>query len=895
MRQNRAIDAEPVAGYRLIAPMGRGVHGETWKCLAADGSSKVIKFVGGATLSGTPIHIPDECPTLQHLKGIDHPFLLRLFGVEVEHDELAIIMEPADKSLADILDAKRRAGEPGIPREELVEYLCEASETLDWLNDKRGLAHLNVKPSNILSVFNHAKVADAGLVSDLSGVFKESAAPTGEPLVGISPPYAAPEIFTGRFTRSSDQYSLAITYQELLTGTLPFDGKTAWQLAMQHAMSPPNLEALPARDRPIVAKALSKDPESRYPSCLMFMMALVTGQAEPRQIPEEKLTAARIIRCLYGGGLFQGDIVVSPSGAADMAETPAMSWEEFTRLTEVDPQSQAQAIAAATTPEWLKALAPAEAAADEGLPPGYTFIKELSRSPLGDLWKVQAPDGESRMVKILLFHSHDRTAESRAVANLKNLSHPALVKLDFVKLEQARLLIGMEMIDDTVRKQFEMFRAEGAPGIPRKELLDYLWEAAKALDELYEKMAIAHLAINPTNLMLTGRGLLLADFGLWHLLGNSLVPAAQCNYRYAAPELAGHRPSRASDQFSLAIIYQEMLTGVRPFRDRTPRPGSGPAVRGRRSDAPALSRPDLEPLPAPDREVIARALDLLPKRRFESCTELIRALEACTVETRNAKRTEVLGGVKLPVDPSAPHPRAAIHELFEATVGQRRIQEIKAIRSLVRPGEALVHRCGAFFAGAMTKSKLKGFGRDLNLKVVRAEENIVVYHKVLGGSLLSFSRKPTLEIQVRIVKPRVEGTRLMEVEMTFRPLHCPPDKAAWILNEAAPALVERLRMYLVANPEYRNQERLPYELPLVIAPALADGSPGEPIQAVGKDITEDGMGFYARHSFAVGNYLVVHLNVASHPTPVLVPGQVLRSQDCGHGWYEIGVRLITDF
>src|SRR5262249_53063175 len=183
-------------------------------------------------------------------------------------------------------------------------------------------------------------------------------------------------------------------------------------------------------------------------------------------------------------------------------------WEEFTRLTEVDPQNQAQAIAAATTPEWLKALKPAEAAAEEGLPPGYTFIKELSRSPLGDLWKVQAPDGDSRMVKILLFHSQDRSAESRAVANLKNLSHPALVKLDFVKLEQARLLIGMEMIDDTVRKQFEMFRAEGAPGIPRKELLDYLWEAAKALDELYEKMAIAHLALNPTNLMLTGRGLL---------------------------------------------------------------------------------------------------------------------------------------------------------------------------------------------------------------------------------------------------------------------------------------------------------------------------------------------------------------------------------------------------
>jgi hypothetical protein len=396
--------------------------------------------------------------------------------------------------------------------------------------------------------------------------------------------------------------------------------------------------------------------------------------------------------------------------------------------------------------------------------------------------------------------------------------------------------------------------------------------------------------------MLAENRLVLADFGIWHLLGGSLVPPAQCNYRYAAPELADGRPCRSSDQFSLAVIYQEMLTGVRPFRDRVPRTTSGPAVRGRRTEAPQLSHPDFEPLPAPDRDVIARALSVNPNRRFGSCAELVRALEACTIETAgDAKRTVVLGGVKLPIDPSAPHPRAAMHELYNATVGHRRIQEIKKIRSLIRPGEALVHRCGAFFAGAMTRSKLKGFGRDLNLKVIRAEDDLVIYHMLVGSSLLSFSKRPTLEIQVRILKPRVEETRLMEVEMTFRPLHCSPEKAAWILNEAAPALAERLRMNLMANPEYRNQERLAYELPLLVSPALSDGTPGQAVQAVGKDVTPDGFGFHSRVEFPVGAYLVLHLNVPSHPTPVLVPGQVLRSQNCGNGWFEIGVRVITEF
>ena len=80
----------------------------------------------------------------------------------------------------------------------------------------------------------------------------------------------------GRPSRHSDQYGLAIVYQEMLTGKSPFSGRTMAQLAAQHLHSQPCLTPLPAADRPIVARALSKRSEQRFPNC----RALVDKLAE---------------------------------------------------------------------------------------------------------------------------------------------------------------------------------------------------------------------------------------------------------------------------------------------------------------------------------------------------------------------------------------------------------------------------------------------------------------------------------------------------------------------------------------------------------------------------------------------------------------------------------------
>ena len=104
------------------------------------------------------------------------------------------------------------------------------------MRNKYSLQHLDVKPENLLIVSGYVKVADFGLVKDIDDT-------RASMMGGLTPIYASPEVFDDRPSQCSDQYSLAIVYQELLTDTLPFPGKTTAQLAAQHLQSRPRLTA----------------------------------------------------------------------------------------------------------------------------------------------------------------------------------------------------------------------------------------------------------------------------------------------------------------------------------------------------------------------------------------------------------------------------------------------------------------------------------------------------------------------------------------------------------------------------------------------------------------------------------------------------------------------------
>src|SRR5437764_8664042 len=248
-------NAEPIPGYRLIEPLGSGGFGEVWKCEAPGGLYKGIKFVYGNlnSLDIEGARAEQELHALQRIKEVRHPFVLSLDRIEVVEGELVIVMELADKSLHDIYVECQTAGLVGIPRDDLLRYMRDAAEALDHMNEKHNLQHLDIKPRNLFLISDRVKVADFGLVKHL-----ERQSGSGL-LGGVTPLYAPPETFAGKISERSDQYSLAIVYQELVTGQRPFAGKNVRQLAQQHLQDEPELRPLPEADRPVVARALAKD------------------------------------------------------------------------------------------------------------------------------------------------------------------------------------------------------------------------------------------------------------------------------------------------------------------------------------------------------------------------------------------------------------------------------------------------------------------------------------------------------------------------------------------------------------------------------------------------------------------------------------------------------------
>ncbi len=262
----------PLKGYRLLERLGRGGFGEVWKVEAPGGLHKAMKFVFGdldsAEEEGRPAE--QELKALHRVKTIRHPYILSLERFDIIDGQLIIVMELADRNLWDRFRECRTQGLAGIPREELLRYMEESAEALDLMNDSYTIQHLDIKPQNLFLVHKHVKVADFGLAKAFEGI---RATMTG----GVTPVYAAPETFEGNVSRFCDQYSLAIVFQELLTGTRPFNGANTKQLLLQHLNGAPEMSSLSPADQAVVGRGLAKNPEDRWPSCAEMVVALREG------------------------------------------------------------------------------------------------------------------------------------------------------------------------------------------------------------------------------------------------------------------------------------------------------------------------------------------------------------------------------------------------------------------------------------------------------------------------------------------------------------------------------------------------------------------------------------------------------------------------------------------
>ena len=295
--------------------------------------------------------------------------------------------------------------------------------------------------------------------------------------------------------------------------------------------------------------------------------------------------------------------------------------------------------------------------------PGYRLTEFLGRGGFGEVWKANAPGGAHAAVKIINVSGKQGRKEFRAIRLVKLLHHPNLVPItalwlkdddgnflddsladqpvpaptntsvrETMQLQQvfgarpAELIIAMGLGEMNLLDRLELCLDEGMQGIPPDELLDYMEDAARGIDYLNSPrhdlgsgpQAIQHCDIKPQNIMIVGGAAQVCDFGLARTLSDTRVTSVAGSPAYGAPEcLKGELPSPTTDQYSLAISYFELRTGVLPFDDES--------LMGV-INAHTQGRLNLTKLPDPERVVIQRATALDPRQRFESTVKMVRAL-----------------------------------------------------------------------------------------------------------------------------------------------------------------------------------------------------------------------------------------------------------------------------
>jgi serine/threonine protein kinase len=283
----------------MLQRIGAGTFGEVWKAEAPGGTEVAVKIIRRPFDAR---EAQQELEALEHVKRLRHPYLVQTQAFWVVQDRVHIVLELADTSLKDLAAQRRQKGQDALPAADLLRYFGEAAEALDFLYDN-GMHHRDIKPANILVLGGHAKLADFGLARPLPANISLADVTTSG-----TPAYMPPEVWHGRTSRHSDQWSLAATYAELRLGRPLLGGLDLPTVMARRVMGDIDLSPLPAAEQQVLRKALATDTHGRYGSCREFVREL--EQAMEADFGGHRLWR-RLLHVVFGAGAVLGLILLA--------------------------------------------------------------------------------------------------------------------------------------------------------------------------------------------------------------------------------------------------------------------------------------------------------------------------------------------------------------------------------------------------------------------------------------------------------------------------------------------------------------------------------------------------------------------------------------------------------
>src|SRR3954465_1822156 len=203
----------------------------------------------------------------------------------------------------------------------------------------------------------------------------------------------------------------------------------------------------------------------------------------------------------------------------------------------------------------------------------YKIVRELGRGAMGIVYHAIDPNiGRPVAIKTIQLGVGRKPEEQqrlrerlfREAQSAGILSHPGIVTIYDIAEEDGLAYIFMELVNGPPLDK--LLKAEQTPD--KESLLSILRQVATALDYAHKK-GIVHRDIKPANIMVHEDGTAkVTDFGVAKIVSQQMTQAGTImgTPSYMSPEqVQGGKINGRADQFSLAVIAYEMLTGEKPF------------------------------------------------------------------------------------------------------------------------------------------------------------------------------------------------------------------------------------------------------------------------------------------------------------------------------------------
>jgi serine/threonine-protein kinase len=259
------LDTKPTVGrYEILEELGQGAMGVVYK----GKDPKINRLVAIKTIRFSDDFDEQQAKEVKErffkeaeLAGkLSHPSIISIHDVGEDYDLTYMAMELLEgEDLEHFCDKNSL-----LPLRKVLDIIAETADALDYAYTQ-GVIHRDIKPGNIMLLKNgHIKVTDFGIAKAVSS----SQTRTG--IILGTPNYMSPEQINGmEIDGRSDIFSLGIVFFQLLTGQLPFGGKTLTELFYQitQAKHPSPRQINPKVIRPceqLIDKALAKDPDQRF-------------------------------------------------------------------------------------------------------------------------------------------------------------------------------------------------------------------------------------------------------------------------------------------------------------------------------------------------------------------------------------------------------------------------------------------------------------------------------------------------------------------------------------------------------------------------------------------------------------------------------------------------------